>query len=293
MKTIRLFILFVSAGSVLLARDLPDVNRQQLLSDLERMEKDRHQTWEAGLKKVMAEIASAAASPQAAVRLYQEAVKATQAGDSEADRRGKNTRKQQEDVTTTATFRSGMQYRLRFMEMLLRASSGEEIDALFPDVERYVNGILADKKLMEDRQARQIWGAAINASDPIVQMFRIEPYLKGGRELGANPAGVEHIIDGVLMPHYREKKDPKLLTCWDQRIERERDRVDEAGLDMGRDRFNSEEMPRLLWNRAKDFAAVEEPNRAISEMFGLIRQNPGHPDFEKWVGELKEQLQGK
>lgn len=254
------------------------------------MEKSRKEKWAVEIKKVIAEIAGAAQSPLAAAKLYQEAVRATQAGKKEEDDR-RNARNQKEDIFGSSTFKLGMQFRLRFLTMLLRVSAGEEPAALLPELERYVNDILGDKKLLEDRQALRIWGNAIGADDPIVQMFRIEPYIKGAKGWGTSPGNVDSLIDDVLMPYFREKKDEKLMQYWDGRIERERERVDEAGLEMGKERFDTEVLPRLLWRRAKDYQSLDEPNRAISEMMALIRQNPGHPDFEKWIGELKGLLQ--
>lgn len=293
MKRIAVFLVpFLAAGITLIARDLPDVNRQQLIAELEKMEKERQEQWQHGIKKVIAEIAAAAQSPLAATKLYQEAVRATQEGKKDDGGRRNARAERQEDLQGSPTFKQGMQFRLRFLTMLLRTSAGEEPDALFPELERYINDILGDKKLMEDRQSLQVWGRAIGAEDPIVQMFRIEPYLKGAKGWGTAPGNIEAIIDGVLMPKYRDTKDPKLLLVWDEKIERQRERVDEAGLEMGKERFETEELPRLLWNRAKDHVYLGEPNRSVSEMMAIIRQNPGHPDFERWISELKGQLQG-
>lgn len=295
MKRIALLLLasFTAAGTTSLARDLPDVNRQQLIAELEKMESDRKQQWEFEIKKVIAEIAAASQSPVAATKMYQEAVRATQAGKKNDDDSGarRNARaERQEDMQGSSTFKLGMQFRLRYMAMLLRTSAGEDPDALFPELERYVDDILADKKLMEDRQSFQVWGRGIGAEDPIVQMFRLEPYLKAAKGWGMVPGNVDGMIDGVLMPKYRDKKDPKLMAFWDDKIERQREKVEEAGLEMGKQRFETEELPRLLWSRAKDYAHMDEPNRALTEMIAIIRQHPGHPDFERWIGELKAEL---
>jgi len=294
MKRIATLLLasFISAGTASLARDLPDVNRQQLIAELEKLEKDRKQQWEFEIKKVISEIAAASQSPLAATKMYLEAVRATQAGKKTDDSGGRRNARaeRQEDMQGSSTFKLGMQFRLRYMTMLLRISAGEDPDALFPELERYVDDMLGDKKLMEDRQSFQIWGKGIGAEDPIVQMYRLEPYLKGAKGWGLVPGNVDGMIDGVLMPKYRDTKDPKLMTFWDDKIERQREKVDEAGLEMGKQRFETEELPRLLWNRAKDYVHLDEPNRALTEMIGIIRQNPGHPDFERWIGELKGEL---
>ena len=297
MKRIALgcLVCLIPAGTVLLARDLPDVNRQQLITELEKLEKDRQTKWEVEIKKVISEIAGAANSPVAAVKLYQEAVRATQfAGADQESDKYKNWKKQQDENLTDSTFRTGLQFRFRYLVMLLKLSSGESEETMFAELERYVNDLLGNKDLMgvgKGAGPRRGWGGGFGGDDPVVQLFRLEPYLKGAKGWPQSPAAVDQMVDGVLMPKYRENKDPKLMVFWDERIERQRLRVDDAGLEMGKDRFESEELPRLLWNRAKDYISLDEPNRAVSEMMALIRQNPGHPDFEKWIGELKGRLQ--
>jgi hypothetical protein len=297
MKRIALgcLVYLIPAGTVLLARDLPDVNRQQLIAELEKLEKDRQQKWELGIKKVMEEIAAAAQSPQAAVKLYQEAVRATQfAGADQESDKYKAWKKQHEENLGDSAYRAGLQFRFRYLVMLLKLSAGESEEKMFPELERYVNDLLGNEDLMgvgKGGGGRRGWGAGFGGDDPVVQLFRLEPYLKGAKGWPQAPAAVDQMVDGVLMPKYREEKDPKLMAFWDERIERQRERVDDAGLEMGKERFETEELPRLLWNRAKDYFSLDEPNRGVSEMMALIRQNPGHPDFEKWIGELKGRLQ--
>ncbi|MCC6352425.1 MAG: hypothetical protein IT577_00990 [Verrucomicrobiae bacterium] len=303
MKRIALgfLVCLVPAGSVLIARDLPDVNRQQLIDELEKMEHSRKQKWELEIKKVIAEIAGAAQSPAAAVKLYQDAVRATQfAGADQESDKYKAWKKQQEENLGDPDFKTGLQFRFRYLTMVLQLSAGEDEEKMFSELERYVKDLLANDALMGTKKggarvggrgAQRAWGGGFGADDPVVQMYRLEPYLKGAKGWPQAPAAVDAMVDGVLMPKYREKKDAKLMAFWDERIERQRLRVDDAGLEMGKDRFETEELPRLLWNRAQDYQSLDEPNRAISEMMALIRQNPGHPDFEKWIGELKALLQ--
>lgn len=304
MKRIALGILvcLVPAGTVLVARDLPDVNRQQLIAELEKMEQSRKEKWAVEIRKVITEIAGAAQSPMAAVKLYQEAVRATQfAGADQESDKYKEWKKQHEENLGDPAFRAGLQFRFRYLTMLLKLSVGEDEEKMFPELERYVNELLSNADLMgtgkgtakgAGKGARRGWGGGFGGDDPVVQLYRLEPYLKGAKGWPQAPSAVDAMVDGVLMPRYREKKDPKLMAFWDERIERQRLRVDDAGLEMGKERFETEELPRLLWSRAMDYQSLDEPNRAISEMMALIRQNPGHPDFEKWIGELKGLLAG-
>ncbi len=48
--------------------------------------------------------------------------------------------------------------------------------------------------------------------------------------------------------------------------------------------------PSLIWSRDEDLARVGQRNRAITDMFALIKTFPTHPEAAAWIAELEMML---
>jgi hypothetical protein len=108
---------------------------------------------------------------------------------------------------------------------------------------------------------------------------------QGGWELVAG--NVEGIYQSVILPEYRAAKDPRLLEYWDMVLKRESDRVQQNKLDVEQRDWTTLKRPAILWNRAQDVLLLGQRNRAIGEMFNLIKTFPQHPDAASWIGQLE------
>jgi hypothetical protein len=113
----------------------------------------------------------------------------------------------------------------------------------------------------------------------------------------AKPASWEHIPgnwDGIygaiILPEYRAGRDPRLLEYWDAVIKRESDRAADRKLDIEQREWTQEKFPRLLWSRAQDVMVLGQKNRALNEMFNLIKKYPQHPDADSWIASLEGML---
>ena len=52
-------------------------------------------------------------------------------------------------------------------------------------------------------------------------------------------------------------------------------------------------LPKLQWQRAADLVLVGKETEGITIMIGILRQNTSHPDFGKFVQELRAILTGE
>ena len=110
-----------------------------------------------------------------------------------------------------------------------------------------------------------------------------------GWELG--PFNVEGIFQTIILPELRAQKDPRVLEYWDNKMRQLADRATKAKSPLEIDKFNQITRPLLQWGRALDMETIGLRNRAITEMFSIVKANPAHPGVEAWMKELRTRIQ--
>jgi hypothetical protein len=114
-----------------------------------------------------------------------------------------------------------------------------------------------------------------------------------GTQLGALqdweqvPANIDNMYTEFLLPYMRKTRDARILQYWDNKIVTERNAAAGATAAFNTDRFNLTRRPALLWSRAEDEIVIGMRDQGITEMYGLVKGFPGHPDAGKWITELE------
>ena len=137
------------------------------------------------------------------------------------------------------------------------------------------------------------------ANSPVVKSLQIADLLgdaakKGKKDDGEAagwepvPGNVNGIYNAIILPEFRAEKDPRLLDYWDMVI-----RKGQESLYLGMPEFEERQWsqvkrPALIWARTKDLLLIGQRNRAITEMFNLIKAFPQHPDAAGWITQLEE-----
>jgi hypothetical protein len=104
------------------------------------------------------------------------------------------------------------------------------------------------------------------------------------------PGDLEGIHQAIILPEYRERKDPRILEYWERVLRRESDTIAKRKVDYEEKRFTTIRRPELLWSRAEDMHQIGLKNRAITEMVAVLRSNPLHPRIEGWISQLESML---
>lgn len=149
------------------------------------------------------------------------------------------------------------------------------------------------------------------ASSAFVQWMRLGDYITdvappkkgGGRARSAaaaddapapswegTPGSFDGIYQSILLPEMRDMKDLRVREYWDNKITREGEAATRSQKTFEIDKFNQVRRPSLLWSRNEDLARVGQRNRAITDMFGLIKTYPTHPEAAAWIAELELML---
>jgi len=121
-----------------------------------------------------------------------------------------------------------------------------------------------------------------------VQWYGIQKMVSDLKDWEAVPGNVDGICQNTLLPYYRKNKDPKALAIWDAKIQRESLVASNSNLAFKIEQFNKVRLPALLWSRATDAVVIGLRNRGISEMLGLVKNYPDHPDLPAWISKLEE-----
>jgi hypothetical protein len=131
--------------------------------------------------------------------------------------------------------------------------------------------------------------------DPIdrslfIRWLNLEKIIAAGEgDWEMSPRATDSIWERTILPVLRERKDQLAVDYWTNRIQREG-----AGTDTDRAfdaaHFANVRRPELLWKRAHEMLAIGQRNRAINEMFAVVKGFPSHPSAADWAAKLEELL---
>jgi hypothetical protein len=104
------------------------------------------------------------------------------------------------------------------------------------------------------------------------------------------PGNVKGIFTSIILPEFRATRDPRLLDYWDLELKWGEEAVAKKKLDVDVRDWQTIRRPSILWARAKDLEVLGLKNRAITEMFALVKAFPQHPEFSNWALALEVML---
>ena len=101
------------------------------------------------------------------------------------------------------------------------------------------------------------------------------------------PGNVNGIYNAIILPEFRATKDPRLLEYWDMMIRKEQEGIYAGMPDFEERQWSQVKRPAMLWSRAQDLLLIGQRNRAVTEMYNLIKAFPQHPDSAGWIAQLE------
>lgn len=168
----------------------------------------------------------------------------------------------------------------------------------------------AGKALAEDAHAKKMHDTILRtpvANSPVAQTLQIAEILgdsgkrrkkgeKGekGEDGGASwepvPGNLNGIYNAIILPEFRDTKDPRLMDYWDLKLRKNQESI-YAGMPAFDEWQKTHlERPGIMWARTQDMMLLGLKNRAITEMFNIIKAYPQHPDAPSWIAQLEQIL---
>lgn len=289
--------LLVSIAPQLNAQDAPALNTEQVRRELDKLEADRTQASSARLARQLAALKPGAEGGSASARLYQEAVEAVDfQGRREPGQTPAEWRKANADLLRSAALQQAVQFHVRYLILglqyaaELRRGGDPDLANTSWDYSRDLAAALLQKDLANPPGPARDLLFKPASQGVFARWLVLEDWLPSGDAWEGAPGNLAGILEKNVRPHWRKTSDPRLIGTWDLQLEFEAARITEKGLDTAADRFNNHDRPRLLFARARDRAAIGQPNRAVADVMQLLRDYPVHPDAAKWTEFVRTQL---
>ena len=325
-------------------QDAPAVDIGQLLQTLRTLREQQTSQLRTQKQTAIQQLSSVASSPEKAVQLWEDAVRATQFdGMAKEGAQFRAWKEGEGEALKERLVQNAVQLHLRWLILTLQHSSEIKTKELLPSVVNYTKDLVADDAALEaleesikrekeaaaiappgggtrrnQNQPNKVSDAVIKRThdqilkpsltgSPVVKWMKLTDAVKaeggggadgarGGRRVDAaaggtwenSPAGLDGIFLKIILPELRDQKDARVLDYWDLKLKKEADAASRSRLAFEIEKFNNERRPTLLWSRSQEFIALGQKNRAITEMFGVIKAHPTHPQADDWIAALEQ-----
>jgi len=303
----RYFFCILLLARCVCAQDAPPVDPRTLLSSLAELKQKHEQTAKTMDGKVLRDFLTAAATPNAAIALYQEAIHATayQGEDHEQAKFNEWKRDSAEELKSDA-MQIALRLHLNYLALTLQRVQGTPVSQLVPALVNHANQIsgLEEDAANRDNRKRSVAQDALkkdllrnSITDSVFAKWygitRPLQALQDLKEWEPIPKNADGIWQKTILPQMRKDKNPQAVQYWDAKLQKEAKAATDTDLTFYIDQFNNLRKPDLLWSRAQDMLAIGQRNRAIVEMAAIVRNWPAHPSFNEWMTKLEGLLNPK
>lgn len=312
------------------AADAPPVDVSMLLQELKKIRDQNDIGIRTRRNQALQQIIAAAGSPEKAAAFWKEAVKNAQFEGAEHEgQQVQNWREGEGEALNDKLCQGAVQLHLRWLVLSLQHAAGAENRQLLPQVIEFTKALqlddaaaehfndqldkakerndgkhgMAKKNVGEDATVKkvhdQVLRLAVGAS-PVARWLQLSDLLGeagkkqkgGGGNTGweATPGNLDGIYGAIILPEFRSAKDLRLLEYWDVVLKRETEKAAERKLDVEQRDWAQVKRPSILWNRAQDVLLLGFKNRAIGDMFNVVKSFPQHPEAPSWISQLENVL---
>lgn len=312
MKLLPYLVLALLVAPILptsLAQDLPPPNTAVLLKELDQIASGVQNKIQSRRDSALSQIQAASSSGGSAVDFYLHALENTKYRENHqefVDWRRKN-----EELLRSISLQNAAQLQLRYLVLALQRSDKNDAFAQISQSLAYLNTLAAlnslndissassdapgenvpknSQKIVKTTSSDKPYPEALaliqqplNASS-VVAWLQIADLLPKTDSFAPSPGNYQQIMEQNVRTPLRAKNDPRLPLTWDTQIAMESALATKSGSQQQADAFNQTRLPDLLFKKAKDTAAIGQPNRAIAEIIKLIQDYPADPDMKQWI----------
>jgi hypothetical protein len=306
-------------------QDAPPVNVSELLRALQTLAPKQAAQSQAAKQSAAQTILGQANSADGGVAFWESAIKGTQMeGASQGNNEFRVWKETDGEVYKDKQVQSAIHLHLEWLAITLQRSAGATVKDLLPAIQNYVRELWADQVMMimleesvkkekesvpqvpggrgpgrnsavakalgDDRKIREVHDQVLNrniANGLIANWMHLHDYANGIDSWENVPGNIDGIYTNIIQPELRVQKDPRVFEYWDTRMKVDSDTATRTKLTFEIDKYNTLTAPNLLFNRAQEYIALGQKNRAATEMYGIIQKYPNHPKAGEWITALQ------
>ena len=291
--------------TVTIAQDLPvPQNATAILKELDKIDQGAKANENNRRRAAISQIQAAANSGSVAVDLYLRSLENTKYLESHQDYVDWS-RKNQE-LLHSLSFQNAAQLQMRYLSMALQRDEKHDAFAQIPECLAYLEALASQKSLRSagaSSSSSQIQNqktpikttstdkpypealALINQpvdKSSVVEWFQISDLLPD-KDFAPSAGNYQSIMEKNIRRSLKAMKDPRIIQTWDMQIAMETATATESNSKQQADAFNQIRLPYLLFSKAKDTAAIGQPNRALGEVMVLVGNYPQNPSMKDWI----------
>lgn len=325
-RTALLLAALLAAPPLHAQQDAPPVDVGQLLQALRTLREQQTVQVKTQKQNALQQISAVANSPERAILFWEEAIRTTQFdGMTKEGAQFRAWKEGEGEALKERAVANAVHLHLTWLALTLQRSSGAEVKDLLPAIVNYTKELSVDEAMMDalsDEMKKEREAAAIappgggNRRNQQPQRRSSDAEIKRAhdnilkRNLGAspvvkwmnlneainvakwenNPSDFDGIYEKIILPELRAQRDVRALEYWDIKLKKEADAATRSKLAYEVEKFNTQRRPTLLWSRAEELAQLGQKNRAVGEMFNLIKTYPAHPSAGNWITTLEQTL---
>ena len=274
-------------------QDVAPPNVETLLKEIDALELKQKQGKQSARNALISQIQSASLNGAAAANLYTQAIEEVQfKGKKDKVEAFTAWKKAHADLLRSKEMQTALLLHLKYLLMALQRKDLEKPATQLPSVMAYVKDLVASEEDFANQkpqndETKALLNKPLNQSI-FSQWLRLGEWLPNEKTWEMQPGNVAGILEKNVRTILREQKDPQLIGTWDLEMQFEADRITTGRSEYQADQFNAVTRPRMQFKQALDLVTIGQPNRALTEMIKLVRENPGHQDFPVWVGKIRE-----
>jgi len=301
-------------------QDASALDPKEMAALLRQIKETRTAAEKKTMARVLQDFRAAAATNASAIAFYQQAVGATQYGGKAHDASEfQDWSKREGEKLKSDAMQNAARLHLSYLLLTIQRAGGMTTKQLEPALTAHIAALTAagagDGAILARREKAQDWrdvgyrqpkGVKPPGKDQLfwdqdlinkgvdggifVQWYGVEKIFSDLKDWETSPGNVDGIFQKTLLPYYRQIKDSRVITYWDDKIAQEAQKASDTGLSFKIDQFNRMTRPQLLWKRAQDMIAIGQRNRGMGEMMALVKNYPDHPDLNDWISALEGML---
>ncbi len=310
-RTVSILVLIVSVLGLnaVEAQDLPTPqNATEILRELDRVDQGAKLKEDNRRSAAITQVQAAANSGPAAVDLYLRSLENTKYLESHQDYVDWS-RKNQE-LLHSISFQNAAQLQMRYLAMALQRNEKHDACTQIPECLSYLETLSSQKSLRPQsqdnsgddttsaKQGQKKIAKTTSTDKPfpealalinqpvdkssVVQWLQISDLLPE-KDFEHAAGNYQSIMEKNIRGPLRAKNDPRIFQTWDQQIAQETAVATDSNSKQQAVTFNQARLPDLLFRKAKDTAAIGQPNRALGQVMVLVRNYPENPSMQDWI----------